>query len=227
MNITATADWMATKYATPLICRPEYDLVIEGYPRSANSMTVDLIDLLVARGGPPQPNGKPARLYIGHHTHVVENLQLAQAYGVPMLVLIRRPLDAVLSYHIFSQLDVARCIRGYIAFYRGVLALDAPFVLVRFEEAVRDFNGVLTRLNPLLSKPVPLSPDLAADIAVVQASARARALNAHGQNAVRKAGLPDAARDVIKADMRADVARAVADASEMDALYDAVCARGV
>ena len=71
------------------VCREHMDLCVEGYPRSANTFTVDMI------------KGSNPRLVIAHHTHDVDNIRLALLFRIPTLVVIRNPLDAVTSHSVY------------------------------------------------------------------------------------------------------------------------------
>lgn len=67
------------------------DLVIEGFPRSANTYSVYYVKTALKVSGGPD-------LRISHHTHNVGQLSLAIKLDKPVIVLIRRPIDAILSF---------------------------------------------------------------------------------------------------------------------------------
>ncbi|MBK0329304.1 hypothetical protein I5535_18675 [Rhodobacteraceae bacterium F11138] len=210
-------------YEPDLVCRPDSDLVIEGYPRSANTFTVSMIRVLCDAAGQKQP-------CIGHHTHSVQNLRLAAGYGIPMMVLIREPADAILSLHIRSGKSVETLLQRYVTFHTGLLDLDAAYLLARFDEVVGDFNTIITRLNTMLKTPLPLSADLAGDTTKAQARNKARAARKHNrqnikQNINLRISTPTPEREKIKTALRAGIAQALADNPEPIRLYREVLAR--
>ncbi len=202
-----------------LVCQPRSKLVIEGYPRSANTFSVDMINVICDAAGRKRPP-------MGHHTHSVLNLRLGVLQNIPIVVLIRNPAAAILSYRIFSGRPVSHCLDRYVTFYSRTLQLNQPFILGEFEETVQDFNAVLTRLNAVLDDPLPLSNDLARDIARAQDQARARAARRHGDMITERVGVPTEEREALKQTHRAEVEAALADNPEPLRLYNEVLARG-
>ncbi len=63
------------------------ELVIEGFPRSANSFSVTAFRRLQQK-----------KVNIAHHHHVPAQIIKAINLQIPILVLIRSPKDAVISY---------------------------------------------------------------------------------------------------------------------------------
>ncbi len=86
------------------------DICIEGFPRSANSFAV-------AAFRHYNPNLKMA-----NHIHVPMQVFKAVEMGVPCLVLIRQPIEALSSLMIVdSDLSVSIAVRSYINFYERIL----------------------------------------------------------------------------------------------------------
>jgi len=200
-----------------LICNPDTDLVIEGYPRSGNTFMHDMIAVLC--------EGR-RRLKIAHHTHAADNLRLASRYGVPGCVLIREPEDAILSYHIYSANDVEECARRYVAFYESVPALTGPRVVAGFDEVVGDFGPVLAKLNSILARPLPVPADLEAAAAKALKRAAERAEQTHGESAGRKGGVPNPEREKVKEALRGRVRDFLERTQEIDRLYRRVVELG-
>jgi len=69
-----------------LLVTNETDLCIDGFPRSANSFAVGAVQ-----------HAQPTLIEIAHHTHVPANPMQACEWGIPTVVLIRNPYDAVVS----------------------------------------------------------------------------------------------------------------------------------
>mgnify|MGYP005847309039 CR=1 FL=1 len=121
-----------------LVCRQGVTRIcIEGAPRSANSFAVRMFE--VAND-----------VHIAHHTHSILNVWRALRYGVPVLILIRNPLDAIASscvYHGRGAKGVDREVAAWILFYRYVGRVRERVVLADFETVVGDFNAVIEAVN--------------------------------------------------------------------------------
>jgi hypothetical protein len=112
--------------------------VIEGYPRSGNTFATAAFGM--AKSG-PQPR-------VAHHTHAAAVVIAAIRRGIPVLLLIRRPEDAVLSVAIRQpDLSLRAALRAYVGFYGPLLRYRDDLVVATFEDVVRDFGAVTRRVN--------------------------------------------------------------------------------
>jgi hypothetical protein len=113
------------------------DFVIEGYPRSGNTFA------LTAFG-----SAQSRTVRVAHHEHAAAQVIAAIRAGIPALVLIREPEEAVLSFTIqHPHLSLGQALRSYVRFYRPLVALRDRFVLATFEEVTTDFGAVTRRVN--------------------------------------------------------------------------------
>lgn len=113
------------------------DIVIEGYPRSANTFAVAAFSLAQRQS-----------VRIAHHLHVPAQIIQAVKWNIPTLVLIRNPEDAVLSRIVRrSSLSLGFALRDYIRFYENIRRYGKGFVLATFEESIHDFGEVTARIN--------------------------------------------------------------------------------
>jgi hypothetical protein len=113
------------------------DVLIEGYPRSANNFAVAAF-LMAQR--------RPVR--IAHHVHAPAHVIAAIRARIPALVLARHPEDAVLEFVIRRpSLSVRQAIRGYLRFYRPLLPHRARLVVGSFRDVTSDFGAVIRRVN--------------------------------------------------------------------------------
>ncbi len=113
------------------------EIVIEGAPRSANTFAVEAFRYSQRR---------PVKM--AHHFHAAGQLLLAERWGIPAIVLIRRPEDTVASQLVYAP--TARpedCLREYTSFYSRLFSRRHAFVIARFEEVTSDFGGVIERVN--------------------------------------------------------------------------------
>jgi RNase P protein component len=68
--------------------------------------------------------------------------------GIPTIVLIRDPEEAVLSLSLWTpHITLGEGLRDYIRFYRRILPYRDRFVVATFEEVSTDFGEVIRRLN--------------------------------------------------------------------------------
>ncbi len=124
-----------------LVSSPGVEVLIEGYPRSANSFTVAAFAR--AQGWPGSGGGR-----IAHHTHAPAHVIEAIRRKVPAIVLIRDPAEAVLEFVLVKpDLTVRQALRGYLRFYEPLLPFSHAFVTARFEEATTDLGPVIERVN--------------------------------------------------------------------------------
>lgn len=130
---------MERKYATgeDKIVDGTTEVVIEGFPRSAN--TFALVAFQVAQGRPVKA---------AHHLHAAAQIKRGAQMRIPTLVLIRDPLEAVLS-HLVRQPGVTprQGMRNWVRFYRAANGLRGRVVVATFEEVTTDFGAVIRRLN--------------------------------------------------------------------------------
>lgn len=112
-------------------------LVIEGYPRSANSFVVSTFQKM-----------QQSSLMIAHHRHVPAQVIQASRLKIPCLVLIREPKDAILSYCIFEEkISIKQAIDFYIAFYSAIEPYKNSFVAASFDEVINDLSTVIKKVN--------------------------------------------------------------------------------
>lgn len=119
------------------VVRPGDDVVIEGYPRSANTFATYAFE---------QAQGR--KLKMGNHFHSPAQFHLAARYGVPAMLVIRQPRDAALSYMVFSPgMSASDALRRYIGFHKPLIGIADRFIVAPFEEITSDFDCSIDRLN--------------------------------------------------------------------------------
>ena len=170
---------------------PTTDLVVEGFFRSGNTYAVRALE--VANGD---------RLHMAHHSHAAATVKRAAARGVPTIVLIRRPRDAVLSDVLkFRQRTLAESLRAYRCFYEALLPYRGTFVTASFEEITTNLNGVIARVNDRWDARIAPFPD--------DANARAELAKRMGEpdggRSPRRADLPLATKERAKARLAGDL----------------------
>ena len=112
-------------------------LVIEGFPRSANTFAVVAFN-----------KAQPTKLQIAHHMHVPAQIIKAVQKKIPTIVLIRNPKDAVVSLVMYdSRISLAQALKCYISFYQTIYIYRAKYVVARFEEVINNYSNVIDKTN--------------------------------------------------------------------------------
>lgn len=205
------------------LVRPGDDLVIDGFPRSANS-SVEAAFRLAQKNRP---------LRLAHHCHAAAQFLIAETLGIPAILLLRAPDDAVLSAAEAFGDDknrLARFYRDYIAFHRPLLQREGAFVIAPFDEVTRDFGPAVRRVNRRFGTSFS-APDASKDFALRAAALRDQLSQARTGRVPRYS----LARDSMFRDMREYRRTALAEAQrdpkltplrrKAQALYTALMAR--
>jgi len=117
-------------------CRDvNYDLWIDGFPRSANTFAVKS---LVAAN---------PTLKIRSHHHIPAFVIQSLRDGKPGMLMLRKPEDAVISWAIFWQERVDRCLDYYVDFHRGLERVISRIFIAEFHEVTTTFDAVIERFN--------------------------------------------------------------------------------
>ena len=173
------------------VVTPETQLVIEGFPRSANSF---------ARVAFNRAQKGTVRIATG--LHVPAQVIRAARWRIPTLVLIRRPKDAVLSFAIRDPISVEQALKYYLSFYETVEGYSDAYVLGTFDEVTGDFGRVIQRLNDKFD--TSFSPfhhnerNVEAVLTRVERNSKRKFGEAHWEN---KASRPVAAREDTKREL--------------------------
>jgi hypothetical protein len=112
------------------------DLVIDGYPRSANSFAVNAFF---------SAQEEPVR--VSHHLHAAANIIYAAKRNIPVLLLVRTPEDAVPSYAIYSSVSLMHALNYNIRFHRHVAPFIQQLCVADFHQIRTDYGAVMHRLN--------------------------------------------------------------------------------
>ena len=119
------------------LARRDTALVIEGFLRSGNTFSVAAF--VVANGDAP---------HLGRHLHGAPHVLRASRLGVPAVVLVRRPADAVASYLVRRPtLTPNDALQEYVDFYRTCWRVRDDFVVGVFDDVVTDFGSVIRTVN--------------------------------------------------------------------------------
>jgi hypothetical protein len=121
----------------PEIVSPSTDLVIEGYPRSGNSFAFVAFSMV-----------QETNLSIAHHFHAPAQIIRAVELKIPVLLLIRDPIDAAISWMLRDPyVTEIFALREYIKFYRPIFPYRNSCTIVPFTELITSFGNAINRLN--------------------------------------------------------------------------------
>ena len=125
------------RYPENLVFGPYTEIVIEGFPRSANSFAVNAFCLAQDR-----------EVHVAHHLHAPAQVMAAGRAGVPAIVLVREPEAAICSFLLWQpHLRVREAVTTYLRFYQALLGIEDVYVAARFEQVTADFGEVIDRVN--------------------------------------------------------------------------------
>ena len=114
------------------------DIVMEAFVRSALSYAVAAFRLAQ----------EPDAVRVAHHTHSPSALIDGLRHGLPSLLIVRQPEDAVSSYVVkTTDLSLRAALHGYVRFHRPLLPHGGELAVSTFEQVTQDFGSVIRRVN--------------------------------------------------------------------------------
>ena len=138
------------RYQNKIIAK-DSDIVIEGYPRSANSFSMKAFKF---------SNGDGYK--IATHLHAYPQVIMALRYKVPTLVLIRHPFDCISSYaalraqakgyeNVKDTFSLSWMLEDYIVFYSALKPFKGKFLMAEFSQVLDDYGLVISKLNEMFN----------------------------------------------------------------------------
>jgi hypothetical protein len=119
------------------VLRGDTQLLIEGFTRSAVTFATIAFQL-----------AQPRPVRVAHTLHSVGHVVEAAGRGVPILVTIREPEEAVLSAVVREPyLTIDRVLAAYTRFYDGIQPVRDDVVIGKFDSIVHDFGSVISAIN--------------------------------------------------------------------------------
>ncbi len=123
------------------------DIVIEGYPRSANSFSVKAFNFA---------NGEKYK--IATHLHAYPQVVEAVKFNIPTLVLIRDPYSCITSYaalraqkygaeNFSKNFNIKWLLEDYIIFYKNLIPYREKIVVADFKDVLIDYGAIITKVN--------------------------------------------------------------------------------
>jgi hypothetical protein len=117
------------------VFRSDYNLYISGYPRSGNTFALKAFEL-----------SNPG-VSIRSHKHIPTFVLQSIKWNMPGMVLLRKPLDAAISWSIYTREPISETLDYYQKFYAPLLAHRESLFFVSFEEVTANFGDVIQSFN--------------------------------------------------------------------------------
>src|ERR687894_2973483 len=112
-------------------------IVIVGFPRSGNTFAVVAFQ-----------QAQREHVRVAHHLHMPAQVVRAARWGIPTLLLARKPTDAALSWVIREPgVPIRQALKHYVSFYEKAAEYRDALVVGYFEEVTRDYGAVVERVN--------------------------------------------------------------------------------
>lgn len=112
-------------------------IVIEGFPRSANTFAV--VAFRYAQNG---------EVPMAHHLHVEAQILEGVRKRLPVIALIRKPESAIKSLMIrHNEITENEALVRYLEFYSAVKKVRENVVIADFDNVTRDFGSVISLVN--------------------------------------------------------------------------------
>lgn len=112
-----------------------YDIMIDGFPRSANTFAAAGLRLCDAN----------LRVVCHHHNPI--SVIRALNHGKPTCVLVRDPVDALASFMIQTGWRFDYAIAGYVMYYRTLAPFVENILVATFQQVTNDFPLFVARIN--------------------------------------------------------------------------------
>jgi len=120
-----------------LIVRKQTEITIEGFPRSGNTFSV--VAFQVAQQRP---------VVIARHTHAPAQVINAVNLGIPVMVLIRKPVDAISSLLIRQpHMTISQGFRSYNRYYNRIMPYKNQYIVATFDEIISNYGNAIKRIN--------------------------------------------------------------------------------
>lgn len=111
-------------------------IVIEGFPKSGNSYLEAYFKVL------------NKKIIIAHHTHSIAQIKLGLKNNIPVIVLIREPLNVTrsMSASFKQKIGIKFIIKEYINFYKILQPIKKKIIIIEFKK-LKKLKKIILILN--------------------------------------------------------------------------------
>lgn len=119
-----------------LVISPETEIVIEGFPRTANTFAVV---------GFEQAQDRPVS--IAHHTHAEAQIIEGVRRQLPVIALIRAPADSISSLRVMGEFDPNPALDRWMQFYAAVEKRRDQLIVAEFTRVTAQLGAIIGEVN--------------------------------------------------------------------------------
>lgn len=136
-----------SKNKSHVVKKRNTDLVIEGFPRSANSFLCQTIKELTNK-----------KIRIASHLHFPFQIECAVKENIPVILLIRNPRDAIASLVLRDgNISVKLALFYYLVFHKRLLPYRNHIFVVEFRVLTENINNVIININKKYGFQIPVN----------------------------------------------------------------------
>ena len=180
------------------VVRRDTELVIEAFGRAGSTFAN-----FAFRSAQPRP------VRTAHHTHAAAQVIAAVRMGIPTLVIVRPPVESVLSHMVRHGVSADAALAAWSRFHRRVLPCRDRLVAASFAAVTADFGHVIGRINAAFGTRFDVWEHTTENERRVFEQIRARNLSLFGADQTparrRSLAIPTAERAELKRAMRSRI----------------------
>lgn len=170
----------------------------DGYPRSGNTYFTKLLGIVFPK------------LIFSHHLHTVGGIKLAFRSKLPVLIIIREPLESIASLYVMNNKSsflnedlIDKYIEDYIQYYKFVLNNRSIIKIVEFQKLINKPQLILDSLNDLNTNLLIQQIDYDILANEVQNNKMQKSqLKMSKKHAVRFSSTPNSSRSMLKEEIK-------------------------
>lgn len=178
------------------IVTDDTEVVLEGFPRAANTFMVLAFQLAQER-----------KVKVAHHTHVPAQLTRAVSFGLPAIVSVREPIDAVTSLKIFDpKISSSTYLSSYIGYHTYLESISDSVIIATFEDITLNFGSVILAMNDKFGTEFSAFSGSSQAVEKVYQAIEKIGLEKTGRSGIG-VSKPDPRKEVLKEDIRPGIAK--------------------
>lgn len=112
------------------------DLAVDGFARSGNTFVADMLRAT-----------QPAGFRFESHHHIPPFIMACCAHGTPTVLLVREPIDSVISLALHSGWSLRKSLDHYIVYHEYLIPYREKVFVARFSDFTRDFRQLVLDIN--------------------------------------------------------------------------------
>jgi hypothetical protein len=118
------------------LVRRDTEIVIEGFGRSGNTFAVVAFQLA---------QDQPVKVV--HHTHAAAQVIRAVKLSIPVILLVRNPVDTVVSHMMYRSIPARAALTAWVRYHARLIPHRRGFVVSGFDVSTTDLGSVIREVN--------------------------------------------------------------------------------